>query len=36
MELKNTEIYYYQIETWQQLIQELGLSQQLETNDLIF
>ena len=37
MELKkNTEIYYYQIETWHQLDQYLDLSQQLKTNDLIF
>ena len=31
-----TEIYYYQIETWHQLDQDLDLSQQLKTNDLIF
>ena len=33
---KNYEIYYYQIETWHQLDQDLDLSQQLKTNDLIF
>ena len=33
---KNAEIYYYQIETWHQLDQDLDLSQQLKTNDLIF
>ena len=33
---KNNEIYYYQIETWHQLDQDLDLSQQLKTNDLIF
>ena len=33
---KNTEIYYYQIETWHQLDQYLDQSQQLKTNDLIF
>ena len=32
----NNEIYYYQIETWHQLDQDLDLSQQLKTNDLIF
>ena len=38
MELKkkNNEIYYHQIETWHQLDQDLDLSQQLKTNDLIF
>ena len=33
---KNNEIYYYQIETWHQLDQDLDLSQQLKTNGLIF
>ena len=33
---KNNKIYYYQIETWHQLDQDLDLSQQLKTNDLIF